>query len=48
MPILILQMKMNLNRNKTSKQIGFWQPKESTAKGIIGATMSHIPLIEFG
>ena len=35
-------MKMNLTRNKISKQIGFWQPKESTAKGNISETMSPI------
>ena len=41
-------MKMNLSGNKIREQIMVWQPKESTAKGNIGATMSHIPLIEFG
>ena len=36
-------MKMNLTRNKIREQIMVWQPKVSTAKGIICATMSPIP-----
>ena len=35
-------MKMNLSGNKIREQIMVWQPKASTAKGNIGATMSPI------
>ena len=35
-------MKIILTGNKIREQIMVWQPKESTAKGNIGATVSPI------